>query len=74
MACEFLENWKEQLVIVQPDSVVRWHRHGFRYYWRRKSKSRPGRPPISFTLIHLIRRMSMENTTWGAPKIAADYR
>ena len=66
------KEWKDALLFVKPDTVVKWHRKGFRYYWKRKSKSNPGRPPISFELIHLIRRMSMENTTWGAPMIASE--
>ena len=66
----FLKDWKGVLVFVQPDTVVRWHRTGWRYYWRRKSKPRKvGRPPISFKLIHLIRKMSKENPLWGAPHI-----
>ena len=69
MACEFLENWKEHLVIVKPDTVIRWHRHGFRYYWRWKSRAKPGRPPIAQEVIGLIRRMSTENPVWGAPRI-----
>ncbi len=64
-----LKDWREALVFVQPDTVVRWHRKGFRHYWRRKSRSKPGRPPISMKLIHLIRRMSMDNVLWGAPRI-----
>ena len=67
-----LVDWRDALHFVTPDTVVRWHRKGFRYYWKRKSKSNPGRPPISMELIHLIRRMSMENVTWGAPKIASE--
>ena len=69
MACEFLENWREHLVIVKPDTVVRWHRHGFRYYWRWKSRAKPGRPKLEAELIALIRRMSIENPLWGAPRI-----
>ncbi len=65
-----LTNWQQALMIVKPETVIRWHRKGWKYYWRRKSKPhKPGRPPISFKLIHLIRRMSMENATWGAPRI-----
>jgi hypothetical protein len=64
-----LREWKDTLVIVQPATVVKWHRKGFRHYWRRKSRGKPGRPPIPMKLIHLIRRMSMENLTWGAPRI-----
>jgi transposase InsO family protein len=64
-----LKEWRQALVFVQPDTVVRWHRKGFRHYWRRKSRGHPGRPPISMKLIHLIRRISTENVLWGAPRI-----
>jgi hypothetical protein len=57
------------MTIIQPDTVVRWHRDGFRRYWRWKSKAPGGRPPISAELRALIRRMSLENTLWGAPHI-----
>jgi len=70
MACEFLENWKEHLVIVKPDTVIRWHRHGFRYHWRWKSRAKPGRPPMAQEVIALIRRLSEENPLWGAPRIS----
>jgi len=53
--------WKEALVIVQPDTVVRWHRKGFRLYWRTISKCGPGRPPISEEIQALIRRLANEN-------------
>ncbi len=64
-----LKEWRQALVFVQPETVVRWHRKGFRHYWRRKSRSKPGRPPIGMDIILLIRRMSEENVTWGAPRI-----
>jgi len=64
-----LKEWKEALIFVKPDTVVRWHRKGFQHYWRRKSRSKPGRPPIGMSVILLIRRMSEENPTWGAPRI-----
>ena len=50
-----LADWRDVLHFVKPDTVVRWHRKGFKYYWRKKSRSKPGRPPISFKLILLIR-------------------
>ncbi len=53
-----LREWRSALVFVQPDTVIRWHRKGFRHFWRLKSRAKPGRPPISMELIHLIRRMS----------------
>ena len=55
--------------VVQPDTIVRWHRAGFRAYWRWKSQGRPGRPRIQRELRDLIRRMSKENALWGAPRI-----
>ena len=63
MLRRLLEDWKDALVFVKPDTVVRWHRRGFRYYWKRKSRSKPGRPPISMAIIMLIKRLSRENST-----------
>ena len=57
------------LTIVQPETLVRWHRAGFRCYWRWKSRPRGGRPQIETDLRALIRRMSIENPLWGAPRI-----
>ena len=55
--------------VVQPDTILRWHRAGFRAYWRWKSHRRPGRPRASRELRELIRRMNKENPLWGAPRI-----
>jgi hypothetical protein len=55
--------------VVQPDTILRWHRAGFRAYWRWKSRGRPGRPRITLELRELIRQMSKENPLWGAPRI-----
>ena len=57
------------VTIVQPETLVRWHRAGFRRYWRWKSNSRGGRPPIENELRALIRQMITENQLWGAPRI-----
>jgi len=57
------------LTIVRPESLLRWHRAGFRCYWRWKSRRRGGRPQIETELRALIRRMSIENSLWGAPRI-----
>lgn len=63
-------NWKDALIIVEPETVVRWHRQGFKKYWRWKSKrKRPGRPRIDREIRELIRRMATENPTWRAPRI-----
>jgi len=55
--------------VVQPETVLRWHRAGFRIYWRWKSRKRVGRPRIDRGLRDLIRRMSWENPLWGASRI-----
>src|SRR6476660_5864237 len=55
--------------VVQPETVLRWHRAGFRMFWRWKSRNRAGRPRIDRGLRDLIRRMSRENTLWGASRI-----
>ena len=57
------------VTIIQPETLVRWHRAGFRCYWRWKSRPLAGRPQIETDLRALIRRMSIENSLWGAPRI-----
>ena len=59
----------EVFVIIRPETLVHWHRAGFRRYWRWKSRSPGGRPQIETELRALIRRMSVENPLWGAPRI-----
>jgi hypothetical protein len=55
--------------VVRPETILRWHRAGFRAYWRWRSRRRPGRPKIDRDLRDLIRKMSKENPLWGAPRI-----
>src|ERR1700681_511367 len=57
------------VMIIRPETLVRWHRAGFRRYWRWKSRRRGGRLPVETELRALIRRMSIENPLWGAPRI-----
>ena len=57
------------ITVVKPETVIRWHRRGFRAYWRWKSRRRGGRPRIDRETRDLIRRMSKENPLWGAPRI-----
>lgn len=62
--------WKEALAIVEPATVIRWHREGFKRFWTRKSRPRRlGRPGLDREVVRLIRRMSQANVTWGAPRI-----
>ena len=55
--------------VVQPETILRWHRAGFKAFWRWKSRNRAGRPKIDRGLRDLIQRMSEENPLWGAPRI-----
>src|SRR3989449_10052187 len=64
-----VENWRSSLQVVRPETVVRWHRRGFRLYWAWKSRRRWGRPAIGRELRDLIRQMSRANPLWGAPRI-----
>ncbi len=57
------------VAIVQPETIIRWHRAGFRLYWRWKSRSRGGRPKVPIEIRRLIRDMSLANRLWGAPRI-----
>lgn len=63
-----LFDWRSALVVVRPETLIRWHRAGFRLFWR--YKSRPGRPRTSRELGRLIRRMAAENPLWGEKRIA----
>jgi len=67
----FWSGWKQTLIAVTPETVVRWHRAGFRLYWRLISKARTpvGRRQTSQEVRELISRMVVENSTWGAPRI-----
>ena len=64
--------WRQALLIVQPETVLRWHRAGFRALWRRKSRPGPGRPPLAAETVALIRRLASENPLWGAERIRGE--
>jgi putative transposase len=61
--------WRSSLVIVKPETVLSWHRQGFRVYWAWKSRHRSGRPAVPTQIRQLIRTMSVANPIWGAPRI-----
>jgi putative transposase len=69
----WLMDWRQLLVVVQPETRVRWHRQGFQLFWRWKSR-RPGRPRIPVYLQNLIAEMARANKTWGEERIAAELR
>jgi len=67
---QFWSGWRSALLIVQPETVIGWHRRGFRLFWTRKvHHGQPGRPPVSQEIRKLIRQMSRDNPLWGAPRI-----
>ena len=69
LLARFTKFWKQALHIVQPDTLLRWHRELFRKYWRRKSK---GKPKISSETIALIEKIAKENQLWGAERIRGE--
>ena len=66
--CRLFPKMYDALAIVRPDTVIRWHRAGFRSYWRWKSRRRCGRPTVPLEIRRLIREMSLANPLWGAPQ------
>ena len=70
----FWSRWRDVLVIVKPETVVAWHRAGFRLYWRWRSRPSCGRPKIPAEIRVLIRRLAEENPGWGAPKIHGELQ
>ena len=66
--------WADALVIVKPETVVGWHRAGFRLYWRWRSRPRGGRPKTTQEIRELIRQMAEGNAGWGAPKIHGELQ
>jgi hypothetical protein len=68
-----LFDWRTSLVVVKPDTFIRWHRKGFRLFWRWKSKS-TGRPRLPKDLRKLIRRMAAQNPSWGQERVANELK
>ena len=65
--------WKDALIFVKPDTVIRWQRKRFKEHWRKLSGSgKPGRPPVADEVKELIRIMSSMNPTWGSPRIVGE--
>ena len=74
MAClSRLFDWRDALVVVKPDTLIRWHRRGSRLFWRWKSKP-VGRPAVPKNIQELIRKMAAENPTWGEEHIANELK
>jgi putative transposase len=67
-----VRDWKNALLIVKPETVLRWHREGFKLFWRRKSKGKARKPRISEVTIALIKQMAIDNRRWGAKWIRGE--
>ena len=73
--CRVWTEWRSTLVIVKPETVIRWHRRAFRIFWTWKiRRGKRGRPAVSAEIRALIRRMSRDNPGWGAPRIHGELR
>jgi putative transposase len=72
LLARLVRTWQQALVIVQPDTVLRWHRELFRLYWKRKSRAASRKPKIAAETIALIRQMATENRLWGAERIRGE--
>ena len=64
--------WNQALLIVQPETLLRWHRELFRLYWKHKSKTRAHKPKVAAKPIDLIRQMAKDNRLWGAERIRGE--
>jgi putative transposase len=68
-----LPRWRDALLLAKPDTLLRWHRQGFRLFWKRKSKcGRAPKPRLSLETIQLITRMARENRLWGAERVRGE--
>ena len=72
LARRLRRDWRRHLVLVRPETVVRWHRQAWRLFWRWRSRSRLGRPRLSPELRELIARMSRDNPLWGSERIRGE--
>lgn len=64
--------WMDALILVKPDTVIRWHRERHNRYWRNRISKKKGRPRIPIEIRNHIRRIALENPTWGSPRIQAE--
>ena len=72
LLARLVRTWKQALIIVQPETLLRWHRELFRLYWKRKSKAASHKPKVAEETIALIRLMAKDNRLWGAERIRGE--
>jgi len=73
LLARLVRTWQYALVIVQPETLLRWHRELFRLYWKRKSKAASRKPKVAEDTITLIRQMATNNRLWGAERIRGEF-
>jgi hypothetical protein len=72
LLARLVRTWQQALIIVQPETLLRWHRELFRLYWKRKSKTHTHQPKVAVETIALIREMARNNRLWGAERIRGE--
>jgi len=72
LLASMVRTWKQALFIVQPETLLRWHRQGFKLYWKYKSRAKSATPKISAETIALIKEMARDNRLWGAERIRGE--
>jgi putative transposase len=72
LLARLVRTWQQALLIVQPETLLRWHRELFRLYWKRKSKTHTHQPKVAAETIALIRQMARDNRLWGAERIRGE--
>jgi putative transposase len=72
LLARLVQTWQQALLIVQPETLLRWHRELFRLYWKRRSKAYSHKPKVATETIALIREMAKENQLWGAERIRGE--
>jgi len=74
LLARLVRGWRAALLIVQPETLLRWHRQGFRLVWRARSRGASKRPQVSAEAVAAIRRMAGDNRRWGAERICGERR
>ena len=72
LLARLVRTWNQALLIVQPETLLRWHRELFRLYWKRRSKTSSHKPKVAYETIALIRQMAKDNRLWGAERIRGE--
>ena len=72
LLARIVRTWKQALFIIQPETLLRWHRQGFKLYWKYKSRAAFSKPRLSAETVALIKEMARDNQLWGAERIRGE--